>query len=97
MIRSFRHKGLEAPFTTSSAKRVPAAWRSRIERMLDRLDSAVRPQDMSVPGWRLHALRGDQRNRWAVDVSGNLRLTFAFDGEHAIEVDLEATIDEDLA
>ena len=89
MIRSFRHKGLETLFTTGSAKRVPAVWRSRIERMLDRLDSAVRPQDMSVPGWRLHSLRGDQKDRWAVEVSGNLRLTFAFDGEHAIDVDLE--------
>ena len=89
MIRSFRHKGLETLFTTSSAKRVPAAWRPRIERMLDRLDSAARPQDMSVPGWRFHSLRGDQRDRWAVDVSANLRLTFAFDGEHAIDVDLE--------
>jgi len=89
VIRSFRHKGLETLFTTSSAKRVPAAWRPRIERMLDRLDSAVRPQDMSVPGWRLHSLRGDQKDRWAVEVSGNWRLTFAFDGEHAIDVDLE--------
>jgi proteic killer suppression protein len=89
VIRSFRRKGLETLFTTSSAKRVPAAWRSRIERILDRLDAAVRPQDMSVPGWRLHSLRGDQKDRWAVEVSGNLRLTFAFDGEHAIDVDLE--------
>ncbi len=89
MIRSFRHKGLKALFTTSSAKGVPAAWRPRIERVLDRLDSVVRPQDMNIPGWRLHSLRGDQKGRWAVDVSGNLRVTFAFDGEHAIDVDLE--------
>lgn len=75
--------------TTSSAKRIPAAWRPRIQRMLDRLDSAIRPQDMNLPGWRLHPLRGDQRGRWAVAVSGNLRLAFAFDGEDAIDVDLE--------
>ncbi len=76
-------------FTASSAKRVPAAWRARIERMLDRLDGSVRPQDMNLPGWRLHPLRGDRRDRWAVDVSGNVRLTFGFDGEDAIDVDLE--------
>ena len=57
--------------------------------MLDRLDSAVRPRDMNIPGWRLHSLQGDQKGRWAMDVSGNLRVTFAFDGEHAIDVDLE--------
>jgi proteic killer suppression protein len=44
---------------------------------------------MNVPGWRLHPLRGDQKGRWAVAVSGNLRLTFAFDGEDAVAVDLE--------
>lgn len=57
--------------------------------MLDRLDASVRPQDMNMPGWRLHPLRGDRRDRWAVDVSGNVRLTFGFDGEDAIDVDLE--------
>lgn len=57
--------------------------------MLDRLDAAIRPQDMNLPGWRLHPLRGDRLGRWAVDVSGNLRLTFAFDGEDAVDVDLE--------
>ncbi len=44
---------------------------------------------MSIPGWRLHPLRGAQAGRWAVAVSGNLRLTFAFDGEDAIDIDLE--------
>jgi proteic killer suppression protein len=57
--------------------------------MLDRLDVAIRPDDMDVPGWRCHALRGDRKGRWAVAVSGNLRLTFAFDGEDAVDVDLE--------
>jgi proteic killer suppression protein len=89
VILSFRHPGLEALFTASSAKRVPAALRPRIDRMLDRLDAAIRPQDMNLPGWRLHPLRGDRLGRWAVDVSGTLRLTFAFDGEDAVGVDLE--------
>lgn len=57
--------------------------------MLDRLDAAARAEDMNVPGWRLHPLLGDQKGRWAVAVSGNLRLTFAFDGEDAVGVDLE--------
>ncbi len=32
---------------------------------------------------RLHPLKGDQRGRWAVDVSGNWRITFSVnaDGE----------------
>ena len=89
MIRSFRHKGLDRLFTASTARGIPTEHRARIERMLDRLDAATRPDDMNVPGWRFHVLRGAQKGRWAVAVSGNLRLTFAFDGEDAIDIDLE--------
>ena len=89
MIRSFRHKGLDRLFTASTARGIPTEHRARIERMLDRLDAATRPDDMNVPGWRFHVLRGAQKGRWAAAVSGNLRLTFAFDGEDAIDIDLE--------
>ena len=57
--------------------------------MLDRLDAAARPDDMNVPGWRFHPLHGARKGRWAVAVSGNLRLTFGFDGEDAVDVNLE--------
>ncbi|MEP7182674.1 MAG: type II toxin-antitoxin system RelE/ParE family toxin [Betaproteobacteria bacterium] len=89
MIRTFRHKGLGRLFMASSTKGLPTEHRARVERMLDRLDASGRPDDMNVPGWRFHALRGDRKGRWAVAVSGNLRLTFAFDGEDAVDVDLE--------
>jgi proteic killer suppression protein len=89
VIRTFRHKGLERLFTASMARGIPIQHQARIERMLDRLDAAVRPADMNMPGWRFHPLRGEHRGRWAVAVSGNLRLTFAFDGEDAIDIDLE--------
>jgi proteic killer suppression protein len=89
VIRSFRHKGLERLFTASAAPGIPAVHRARIIRMLDRLDAASRPGDMNVPGWRFHPLRRTQKGRWAIDVSGNLRLTFAFEGEDAIDIDLE--------
>ena len=89
MIRSFRHKGLERLFVASTARGVPAEHRARLERMLDRLDAASGPGDLNVPGWRFHPLRGLRKGRWAISVSGNLRLTFAFDGEDAVDIDLE--------
>jgi proteic killer suppression protein len=89
VIRSFRHKGLERLFTSSTTRGIPAVHRARIERMLDRLDASIRPGDMNVPGWQLHPLHGDRKGRWAVSVSGNLRLTFGFDGENAVDIDLE--------
>ena len=89
MIRNFRHKGLERLFVASTTRGIPTEHRARIERMLDRLDAAVRPGDMSIPGWRFHPLRGTEKGRSGVAVSANLRLTFAFDGEDAIDIDLE--------
>ena len=89
MLRSFRHKGLVRLFVESSVRGIPPEHRARLERMLDRLDASRRPEDMDLPGWRLHRLQGDRQRRWAVSVSGNWRLTFAFDGEDAVDVDLE--------
>lgn len=61
----------------------------RLETILKTLDEAVRPADLNVPGWRFHRLKGDMSDRYAVDVSGNWRVTFEWDGEDAVEVDLE--------
>lgn len=89
MIRSFRHRGLELFFTKGDYRRIPADRAMRIERMLDRLDASTHPKDMNLPGYRWHPLKGQRKGTYAVDVSGNWRLTFRFDGEHAIDVDLE--------
>jgi proteic killer suppression protein len=42
---------------------------------------------MNVPGWKLHALKGDLEGHWAVWVNGNWRLAFRFEGEDAVLVD----------
>jgi len=87
MIRSFRHKGIERLFLSGTKAGIQAAHAARLARQLQRLDVARRPQDMNIPGWWLHALKGDLAGHWSVVVSGNWRLTFAFDGEDAVLVD----------
>jgi proteic killer suppression protein len=89
MIRSFRHRGLEAFFTKNDRRKLPADRIERISRLLDRLDAARNPQDMNLPGFRFHPLKGNRKGAYAVAVSGNWRLTFRFDGEHAVDVDVE--------
>lgn len=42
---------------------------------------------MGLPGWGLHPLKGDLGGKWAVSVSGNWRLVFAFAGKDAVQVD----------
>lgn len=89
MIRTFRHKGLDRFFRKSDARGIPADRVKRIQRMLDRLDVAEKPGDMDLPGWRFRPLKGSMKGRYACHVSGNDRLTFAFDGKDAVDVDLE--------
>ena len=89
MIGNFKHRGLERFFKRSDYRGIPAQHASRIERMLDRLDGAVRPEDMNLPGYRFHPLKGERKGEYAVSVSGNWRITFGFEGENAIDVNLE--------
>lgn len=61
----------------------------RVVRILEQLDEAVAPEEMNVPGWRFHGLKGRDKGRYAIDASGNWRITFGWDGADAIDVDLE--------
>ena len=89
MLLNFRHKGLERFFSRSDYRGIPAQHAARLERLLDRLDAALKPDDMSLPGYRFHPLKGDRKGTYAVSVSGNWRLTFRFAGEDAADIDLE--------
>jgi len=89
MIQNFKHKGLWLFFTASDYRGIPAQYASRIERLLDRLDAATKPEDMNLAGFKFHGLTGDRKGTYAVSVTGNWRVTFKFDGEDAIDVELE--------
>ena len=53
------------------------------------LDTATVIEDMDIPGFGLHALKGKLKGRWAVSVSGNWRITFTFQDGNAYLVDYE--------
>lgn len=89
MIRTFRHRGLERFFSKGDHRGILARSEARIERMLDRLDAAARPEDMNLPGYKFHRLTGDRKGTCVVSVTGNWRITFRFEGEDAVDVDLE--------
>ena len=87
MIKSFKHKGLQIYFQTGLKKGIIPEHAGKLARILDRLDAAINPQDMNLPGYYLHQLSGRDKGTWAVKVSGNWRITFLFEGEDAILVD----------
>ena len=87
MIRTFRHKGLQAFFERGGKAGVQPAHPAKLSLLLGRLDQSSKPEDMNVPGWRLHPLKEDLKGHWAVDVNGPWRMTFAFEGADAVLVD----------
>lgn len=89
VIRSFRHRGLQRFFSKGDYRGIPPDRAARIERMLDRLEASTKPEDMNLPGYRWHPLKGNRKGTYSVAVSGNWRITFRFDGEDAVDVDLE--------
>ena len=89
MIISFRHKGLQAFFETGGKAGIQPHHAPKLQRQLVRLDQAKGPDDMNVPGWRLHALDGDLAGHFSIWVNGNWRLTFKFAGQDAVLVDYQ--------
>jgi proteic killer suppression protein len=89
VIKTFQHKGLEKFFRTGTKAGIQAAHEGKLRRQLARLDVSTRPEDMNVPGWDCHGLKGKQAGRFAVSVNGNCRMTFGFDGTDAVLVDDE--------
>ena len=82
MIKSFRHRGLKRFYETGSLSGIQARHAPRLRLQLAALDTAQPVDDMDIPGYRLHRLQGKLHRRWAIRVSGNWRLTFAFaDGD----------------
>jgi len=89
MIRSFRSRALKRFWTKGDASGLRPDWSRKVERQLSLLDLATRPEDMDVVTYGFYALSGNLTGRYAVTVSRNWRLTFAFEEQDAVEVDLE--------
>ena len=89
MIQGFRHRGLERFFLSGTKSGIRPEHADRLRLVLGRLAAAVSPKDMDLPGLRLHPLRGKLKGRWSVTISGNWRVTFAFSGKDAIDIDYE--------
>lgn len=89
MIQDFRHRGLQRFFLSGTKSGIRPEHAERLRLVLGRLAAAVAPNDMDLPGLRLHPLKGKLKGRWSVTISGNWRVTFAFSGKDAVEVDYE--------
>ncbi len=88
MIQRFRHKGLKRLFEHGEAKGIRADYVEKVENILAVLSRARSIEDMSLPGFQLHPLKGDLKGFYAVTVRANYRVIFRLEGGHAHAVDL---------
>ncbi len=89
MIKSFKHKGLQQFFEKGTKKGIQADHASKLRMQLTALDTAHSLEDMDIPGYRLHQLKGRQKNLWSITVNGNWRMTFEFEAGHVTIVNYE--------
>lgn len=88
MTGGFRHKGLEEIHLTGKTRRIGANHIRRCVRILQLLEASTQPADMNIAGFRFHSLQGNPK-RWSVRVTGNCRITFAWSGEEAVDIEFE--------
>jgi len=87
MIKSWKHKGLKLFYETGSARGIQVQHAVRLTIILQRLDAAIKPDDLNLPGMKFHSLKGQYKGYYSVSVNGNWRVIFKFENGHAILID----------
>ena len=89
MIKSFRDEAVARFHATGETRGLSVVNTARLQRLLDMLERARRPEALNLPGLAFHRLKGSRSDTFSVSVSGNWRLTFKWDGEGAVDVNVE--------
>jgi proteic killer suppression protein len=89
MIKSIRHKGLARFYASGNTSGIQTTHANRLRLQLAALDTARVIEDLNIPGFALHPLKGNLKGRWSIRVNGNWRLTFEFKNGHVYVLDYE--------
>lgn len=89
MIKSFKHKGLKVYFETGKTSGIQAKHAKKLRMQLAAIDSAQVIDDIDLPGFGLHPLKGSRVGIWSIVVNGNWRITFEFEEGHAYILNYE--------
>ena len=88
MIKQIRHRGLRRYYEDDDRRGLNPEHVEKIGTILVQLDRATKPEDMALPGFKLHPLKGDLAGFWSVTIRANWRVIFRFDGQDPTDVDL---------
>ncbi len=89
MIKSFKHKGLQKYYDSGKSTGIQAAHKKRLRLQLIAIDTATNIDDIDIPGFNLHPLKGKRKGIWSIKVNGNWRITFKFEDGDAYILDYE--------
>lgn len=89
MIKSFKHKGLQRYFETGSTKGIQSIHADKLSRILLALNNAKFIEDLNIPSYRLHKLKGEMNELWSITVQANWRITFKFEDKNVYIVDYQ--------
>ena len=89
VIKTIKSKALADLWSRGQTAKIDRKMHRRIVVRMDRLDVAEKPEEMNVPGFNFHALKGFKPTRYAVHVNGPWCITFEFEGGNAVRVDFE--------
>ncbi|WP_341665119.1 type II toxin-antitoxin system RelE/ParE family toxin [Vibrio sp.] len=89
MIKTFKHKGLKKFFETGSKAGIQAKHERRLRMQLAAIDTASVIEDIDLPGFKLHQLKGNRDGVWSITVNGNWRVTFEFKDGNAYILNYE--------
>ncbi len=89
MIKTFKHKGLRLFFETGDSSGIQAKHRAKLRLQLAALHTTKYIEDMDLPGYNLHPLKGQRKDCWSITVNGNWRMTFIFENGDAYIVNYE--------
>ena len=88
MIKRFRHRALKRLFEDDDRRGLNADHVEKIRRILAQLKRSSQPEDMDLPGFKLHLLKGDLAGFWSVTVSANWRIVFRFESGDVTDINL---------
>ena len=87
MILSFTSRALKRLYDSADGSKLPPGMVLRCSMILANLDVAKSTEDMDLPSYKLHALKGDRKGQWAITVRANWRITFRIENGEVYDVD----------
>ena len=89
MIKSFKHKGLKLFFEKGKTSGIQAIHAKKLRMQLVAIHTAQEIDDVNLPGFFLHPLKGERAIIWSISVNGNWRVTFEFKDGNAYILNYE--------